>query len=468
MNELEYILNPERVVDAIIGDLKKKSVEVPDWEVLKKKYYPSLHDIVKDQIGRKDKKRGDGQIDKAARIAIGMERLHVNRLAGFIFAIPVRRIYHNIEDSPVRQDIAKAIENIYKYAKVKKENLKRGKKFYASCEIFTIWYAVKRPNTLYGFNCNYKLKCKTYSPMDGTKLYPLFDEYDDMIAMSFEYKKTINGTEHTYFETYTADKRYKWENDGYGWKAVVEAEALELLKIPGVYKSMEYAVYEDLTTTREDIEYNLSRDSDVVAYNSAPLLAISGEIVGEEDKGETRRLLRLKNGADAKYISWNQSTEASKNHFNTMTQLYWTQAQLPDISFANMVGLGNIGYDARQTLFAEAELKVGEEEGDWIEFFEREASVIKAFLKLMKADWASEVDNVEIEHIITPFTQNDDSATIDKAMKGNGGKPVFSHLQSVQMVNSSSDPQAILQQIQEEEAQQTQRNITNIFNEEGM
>lgn len=95
---------------------------------------------------------------------------------------------------------------------------------------------VERPNTLYGFNSKYKLKCKTYSPMDGVRLYPLFDEWGDMIAMSFEYKKKIKDKEFTFFETYTADRHYKWKQQGEAsWIAVTDPERIILKKIPGVY-----------------------------------------------------------------------------------------------------------------------------------------------------------------------------------------------------------------------------------------
>lgn len=83
-------------------------------------------------------------------------------------------------------------------------NYKRGLAYFASCEIFTIWYSVKKHNSLYGFESNYKLKCKTFSPMDGVRLYPIIDEYDDMQAMSFEYDKTVSDKETiTFFETFT-------------------------------------------------------------------------------------------------------------------------------------------------------------------------------------------------------------------------------------------------------------------------
>ena len=470
MDEITVILDSERPVDDIINDLKNKSVDVPEWSKLLKDYEPTKHKIVSDKETRRDKVKSDGQVEKASRIYIGLEKLLTKRATEFAFAIPVRRVYHNTEDNEKRRQIAKAIEALYKYARIDSENIKRGNAYFASCEIFTIWYAVEKPNTLYGFKSNYKLKCKTYSPMEGVGLYPLFDELGDMIAMSFEYKKKNKDKEVTFFETYTADKHYKWKQEDGDWVSVIVPEKIHLLlgKIPGAYNFRFEPIYYGLSHIREEIEYTLSRNSDVIAYNSAPVLKVTGKLVGDEDKGETRRLFRLENGGDVAYVSWTQAIEALKYHVETLLKLFFMQAQMPDLSFDNMKSLGNIGFDARQMLLSDAHLKIGDESGAWIEFFERECNVIKAFLKMMNISWADEIDNIEVEHIITPFIQNDEDALINRVMKGNGGKPIFSQLESIKMAGYSDDPQSSLDQIQKEEAEAAKTNIGNVFNESTM
>lgn len=195
MDETTAILDSSRPIDDIINDLKEKSVCVPLWDELIKDYEPTLHAIVSDTITRKDKTKSDGTTEKASRIYIGLEKLLTKRMTEFMFSIPVKRVYHNIEDNETRQQIAKAIENIYKYARIDSENIKRGNAYFASCEVFTIWYTVENPNSLYGFQSRFKLKCKTYSPMEGVRLYPLLDELGDMIAMSFEYSKKVKDKE---------------------------------------------------------------------------------------------------------------------------------------------------------------------------------------------------------------------------------------------------------------------------------
>ena len=444
MNEINQILTAGSV-DVIIEALKRKSVCVPSWDKLIKDYEPKEHEIVTDTVTRKNKVKTDGSVEKASRIYLGLEKLLTRRMTEFTFAIPVKRVYHNIEDNETRQSIAKAIEAIYKYARIDAENIRRGNAYYAACEICTIWYAVEKPNSLYGFRSKFKLKCNTYSPMDGVSLYPLFDERGDMLAMSLEYTKKILDKEITYFETYTANKHYKWKQENNrSWEEVTN-EPIVLMKIPAIYAYRDSAIYADLSYIRKEIEYTLSRNSDVIAYNSAPILKVAGGMQGKEDKGESRRVFRVENGGDVSYVSWAQSIEALKYHVETLTNSFWSQSQMPDISFEKMKNLGNIGYDARQTLLTDAHLKVGDEAGNWLELLDRESSIVKAFLSLMNVQWKEEIDNVDVENIITPFIQNDEK-------NANGGKPILSQLESIKALGYSNDPEATLKQIQEEEA----------------
>ena len=275
-----------------------------------------------------------------------------------------------------------------------------------------------------------------------------------MVAMSFEYKKKVKDEEIAFFETYTSKIHYKWKQQGSGWEQI-KAEPIAILKIPGVYVHRPVPIYHGLSYLRNEIEYTLSRNSDVIAYNSAPILKIAGATQGKEDKGESRRIFRVENGGDVSYVSWSQAIEALKYHVSTLISLFWSQSQIPDISFENMKALGNIGFDARQTLLTDAHLKVGDESGDWIESFERECSVIKAFLKSMNTSWIKEIDNVEVEHVITPFIQMDEDAMTDRLIKQNGGKPIKSQLQTIREAGSNN-AEATLDQIHKEDAMDLQ------------
>ena len=70
----------------------------------------------------------------------------------------------------------------------------------------------------------------------------------------------------------------------------------------------------------------------------------------------------------------------------------------------------------------------------------------------MNVAWASEVDNVEVEHIITPFIQQDEKASIERIMTANGGKPIMSQLEAIKAYGQSTDPERTLGQIREDES----------------
>ena len=454
MKEIEQILQQDSIAD-ITSSLKEKSVVVPSWSDLVKDYEPEFHDIVTDKSSRKDKILEGGKVEVAARIAIGLEKLLVRRFTDFTFAIDVKRIYYTNND--IQKEIASAIEKIYTTAHINSENIKRGIAYYASCEIFTLWYTRKNKNNLYGFPCDYKLKCKTYNPMSHTKLYPLFDDKDDMIAMSYEYKKKVKDEWVTYFETFTADKHFVWSNsENDDWKSVINNEEVTIEKIPGAYLSRQRPVYDELSILRKELEYTISRNSDIIAYNAAPVLKVVGQLVGNVEKDETRRVYRLTDGGDVSYVSWSQSIESLKYHIDTILRLYFMQAQMPDVSFDNLKSLGNIGYDARKTLLTDAHLRIGEESGPWVEFFERECNVIKAFLKKMNTRWSEDdIDAVRVEHVITPFVQEDELNEIKKWQLANGNKPLISHRESVVAANLTEDPAKTYEEIGKEQLAQS-------------
>lgn len=458
--DIKEILSTANSIDQKINELKKRTIVVPLWSSLLETYEPANHAVLSDTLSLKDKENGE----KSARIAIGLEKLLVNRINQFTFAISVKREY-NTPSNDTQSAIITAIENIYDVAHIDSMNFKRGEAYYAACEFFTIWYTVKRDSSIYGFPSKYKLKCKTYSPMDGVHLYPIIDEYDDMIAMSFEYDKVVSETKTiTIFETFTSDRHFVWKKDNQGnaWEettaqvmddgTIESGEEIIINKIPGVYLWRPKPVYFGLRNIRHELEYNLSRNSNVIAYNAAPIVKVKGGIVGKEKKGESSRIWRVENDGDISYVSWNQSQEAVNNQTSTLLKLYWMLSQMPDISFDNMKGLGNIGYDARQTMLTDARLKINEESGAWKECFEREFNVIKAFLKQMNNAWAKEIDNITCKHIITPYVPQDENNDINIRMKANGGMPVESQLESIVKLGQSKDPKATLEQIREQQA----------------
>jgi hypothetical protein len=334
--------------------------------------------------------------------------------------------------------------------------------YFAACEICSIWYAVEGENEDYGFKSKYKLRCMSFSPMDTkfsrieqANIYPLFNSAD-LIALSFEYTKIENKVKVQYFETFTGANHYIWKLENCAWNPIL-AENIVILKIPGIYLWRPLPIWEDATNNTKEIEYALSRESDIIRRNSAPIIKLKGKLAnGGKAEDIAREVYQLEGEGDVEYVTWQQQIEAMKFYIETLKKNTEEELQLPNLSLENTKGLGALSGEARKTLLTDGHLKVGDESGDIIEFFDRECNVIKSFLEVMNVNWKGKTSSVGVEHIITPFIQNDEMNDIDKNTKATGGKAIASRRTAVRRLGwvSETEIDDEIQQIEKEELEQ--------------
>lgn len=466
--KLEDVIKEDSIQEKIDA-LKQKSIQVESWGKLVKEYDPTRHEIMRDQVTRKDKYRKDG-VEKAARVTYGQQKMFARRMTQMAFAIPVKREY-DIDDSKESKEIATAIEKIYNRSRIDAVNVNRMHAYFAACEICTVWYAVEGDdyNEDYGFKTKFKLRSMSYSPMhkkfsriEQANLYPLFQD-GDMIAMSFEYTRKENGEDVDYFETYTASKHYLWKKAKSGWEEAQKVENVIIMKIPGSYLWRPMAIWEDTTNNTKEIEYTLSRQSDILRRNSAPVLAVEGLIQGKDTAAdESREVYKVENGGSVNYVTWQQQIDAMKFYVSELKRNTEEELQLPNLSLENVKGLGAMSGEARKTLLTDAHLKVGYESGEIIEFLDRECNVIKAFLEKMNTKWAGKTSKVGVEHTITPFIQNDEMADIEKIMKVTGGEPIASQRSGIRQLNWVAEDK-IDEELKQIQYEQTSKNAFGIF-----
>lgn len=460
MTIIDEILNSPLSFQQKVEELKLGKIEkVRKWEEVKKELFPKDHDV-NNKSKRRDKVGAKGKIEEVSRIGLDLQALVVKRMTEFMFAIPVKRIYKTDGDSTL-QEIASVMEKIYTRNHINSENINRARHYFGSCEIATLWYTEDKDNNLYGIKSNKKIRCKTYSPITGHYLYPYFNEYGDMIAFSVQYSVKKMNSREDYFDTYTNDRHVVFKLNGKDAGVVVNEENV-FGKIPYIYACRQNPIWENTTPLVNEIEMTLSRNSDVIAYNSAPILVANGLLSGNEEKGETRRLYQVEKGGSVNYVSWSQSAESVKYHIDTLLKLFWLQLQLPDISLENLRGMIASG-EAMKTLLADAHLKCGDESGEFYEFFEREANVIKEIVKQLNPAWSKEVDELEIEHVITPFVQNDEKNEIQKWSIACGGKSLMSRVEAIKNLGLSDDAEQTYNDILEEEQQENQTRIESLM-----
>lgn len=457
MPSIKDILGSDTTEREKITALKQKTVSVPAWtgqKGLESEYDPTKHPVMNKQI-YPDIVRDDG-VERVTRITLSFQKLAAVRMSELCTGIPVKRIYKPENDR--QKLVAEAMEKIFDRNRINSVNTKRCKQLFAGCEIFTLWYAVEQRNNLYGFNSLLKLRCRTFSPMLGDELYPFFDEYGDMTAMSIGYTRKVGRKNVQYFDTYTdgEDSRHvKWSNESGEW-AVVENEKTTLLKIPGVYAWRPMPIWEDTSRNVYEMEWSLSRNGNYLRENSKPKFVVcANEVIqyGDEkspDK-EFKAVAQFPTGAKAEYVTWQQATESLKFHIETLRSLYFTQLQLPDWSYEKMSQQALSG-ESRKQMFIDAELKVGDESGDLLEFFDREVNVVKAFLKLMMgAAYHADIDALPVENKVTPYRITDRKEKIEELTAANGNLPIMSQRESIEEFGHSDNVDKTLEEIHEQD-----------------
>ena len=457
--EMDTIDFKGQIADIIAAIKESKTIVVSSWGTLAKEYDPKQHEIVTDTTSRKDKIHADGTTEKVARVTYGMQKLSAKRMTQMAFAIPVKRLYKTDNDATKKLQ-ADAIEAVYTKARIDTVNRKRMNAYFAACEIMTVWYPVEGKNKHYGFDSSWKLKCNTFSPMDSkfsmlssANIFPVFDKYKDLIGLAYEYKVTEKSKEMTYFHIYTSEQEKVFRQEGADtWEDLSgEDSSFSIGKIPALYLWRPIPIWEDITGNVHQMELSLSRESDILKRNSAPILKVKGKLIGGQPANEVaREVYQVDGDGDISYVTWSQQIDAMKYYTDTLKQNMEEELQLPNLSFDNVKLIGAITEGARKTLLTDAHLKVGDESGDMIEFFDRECNIIKAFLGEINSSWKNMIMDLEVEHIITPFIQNDESAQIDKITKATQ-KPVMSQKTGIEKLGLVTNIEQEYQQLRDEE-----------------
>lgn len=463
MATIEEIIRSDRPAAEIISDLKEKAVYVPSWTGrggLIHEYDPKRHPVM-NRAKYPDVVNEDGTIDYVTRLTFAYQQLAAKRMTELCCGIPVKRIYKPEADNEGQQKVAKMLEAIFQRNRIDSMNIERNNMLFAGCEVMTLWYAVEQRNNLYGFDSPLKLRCKNFSPMLGDELYPLFDEYGDLIALSVGYTRKKFGKTVSYFDTYTDKEHLKWSNESNGWQ-LIEDDDTTLGKIPGIYMYRPTPIWEDTSKIVFEMEWAMSRNGNYLRKNSKPVFCVfADEEIGfgkeKDENTEFRSVFQYPKGSSAGYVTWEQAIENLKFFMTENRQSFFTQLQLPDWSYESMKANPMSG-ESRKQLFIDAQLKVKDESGRLQEFYDREMNVAKAFLKTMlpEKQWA-DVDALQVETEITPFTITDDKDTISNIMMATGGRAIMSQREGVQNLGWSDDAEETMRQIAEE-------SVSDVFN----
>lgn len=425
----------------------------PDINEALKYIDPAKHDVMNESIRTKrlvKTEEGTKYVD-VARIAFALQKLIIRRSVAFCFG-------NNVEiTSNANSNISIEAFNLYKdtmdRAKSYSLNRRMARTLFTFGEVAEYWYVTDGGRL--GADKNKKLRVALFSPKD-CKLYPFFDDNDDLIAFSREYSKKEGDDTKTYFETWT-DEEYKcWDSNG----NVVKEYRHNLGKIPIIYSRQEQRETEDVDMLIDRLEKSVSNFADTNDYHASPKIIVNGPIKSFAQKGETGGILEVGENVKPYYLAWDSAPQAKQIEFEMLLKMIYTISQTPDVSFDNMKSVGAISGTALKTLFTDAHLKVQDHREVLDEHLARRASVVNTYLITLEPNMKAGFDEISISHKIIPYLSTDQGFELNTMLSANGNKPLISHKQSVIKANLSSNPEEDYNQIVAEEAAATFLDVT--------
>jgi SPP1 family phage portal protein len=458
----------------VIAELKKgRTTSEPKSELYEAQINPTLHDI-NDRVKRPDKKvkidkpedetkvlnvtkgvenEETTRLEPVARVALAIQKLIVKRAVAFTFGNPVTLNAEPANDQ--EKAVLQAVNRVLFDTKSRTLNRKVARAIFSTTEAAELWYPVEKPNDNYGFSSKHKLRVAIFSPENGDKLYPFFDETGDMIAFSREFIRSDNaGVKYTYFETYTDTEHRMWITTNNQWELVEGyPKPITIGKIPVIYGRQPQVEWEDVQNLIDRLEKLLSNFADTNDYHASPKIVVKGEVLGFAKKGETGAILQLEgDNAEAKYLAWEHAPESVKLEIETLLRMIYTITQTPDISFDAVKGLGAISGIALKLLFMDAHLKVQDKMEIFDDYLQRRMSIIQSYLGEFNTKLKTAAHSLTIEPEIIPFMIEDERANVDLLVAATGNKQIVSQKTAIQQLGWVADAEAEYEQILKEDS----------------
>lgn len=452
---LQEILSLKDISDKINQLKQHRKTELPDVDKLLNSWNPKRHNVM-DKEKRPDEVRvvepeekdiTTGKIVKSAktiqvpvnRIALPLEQDIVNIHTSF--TVGEQPTVDCDTDDEKEEELFKIIKQIDRKNKTKYLNKRIVRSWLSEQEVAEYWYSVKDDNfwrlilskikSSFGIknNAERKLKCTVWSPFNGDKLYPFFDETGDYKALSREYKIRKSETElELFFMTITDTDVYTWKNSGKDWEVVAKQTFKHnFAKNPTIYAYRNEPLCENITQIRDRLEITLSNYADCIDYNFAPKLVAEGVVLNNNPKASRGGMVQIDNGGKLYYLSWQQSPEAAKLEIDTYIQQAYGLTNTPRISFENLKGTGNaFSGVAFRYAFMGIQMAVKNHAEVIGEYIQRRYNFLASAVGSINTAYSDAAQTIDIETEIVPYTINSLEENIKLAIAATGGEKIAS------------------------------------------
>ena len=467
-------------IGTVIGSPGNNALHIKDF----KQYNPKQHDVF-DVNKRKDKVIGGSEdstdpngaittrtipvdIVKVTRLGIPEQKKIVLLAAAFLGTPEL-----NATPNPgVETDMFSVFKTIYDDNKLEYKFKGIAKRVMSERECAELWYTQPaEPDFWEGtpMQSEFKLRMRILSPALGDTLYPVYDEYGDMIAFG-RYYETVTEIANTlvvndriaHLDIYTADRFYYLTKQGGGWELNFESDMEgtptttvgipnPLGKIPVIYYAQPITEWQDIQEMIDRLEVLCSNHADTNDYSGAPIVVADGEVEGFASKGETGKLITTKNGGKVSYLTYDHAPESVKMEVDRLLLFIKVYTHTPDITFENIKGMGSFSGIALKMFFMDAHLKASDKEELFGQGLQRRANYLKAAIATLNPKFKGGL-RVVIKHVFKyflPRNEAEEITNINTAYQGG-----FLSLESAVRLNPLvTDPEAELLLIKAEKAQ---------------
>ena len=470
-----------------INYLKKgRKTELPDCCKLWDDWNPERHEIMVDKekypdrkvLEKEAEKVFDEKTGKTYEIEAQYKTEPVNRIS-----IPLEQDIVNIQTAftvgtepfmdctPTDDDEKKlldAVKAVFKSNKIKYQNKKIVRAWLSEQEVAEYWYVTdddsfwakfwKKVKTTFGGKVKptKKLKSVLWSPFRGDKLYPFFNDEGKMIAFSREYKKKLmDDSETTCFMTITDKMVYQWDlAKGYEERM---SFAHGFPKLPVLYAYRPEPYCKKIKTFRVRLEKLLSNYADCIDYHFFPLLKLVGSVAGFAGKTKDR-IVKLEDGADAQYLTWNQVPETIRFEAETLTNNAYDMSNTPRISFETLKGVGKASGTAFRFMFMGAHMSVSNHAEVIGEFLQRRVNfLVTALGAINPTEFNKASQTIDIETDLVPFMIDSEDDNVNTAVRAVEGK-IWSRREGIMFAGNADRVDEILKEIQEDEILNKEQN----------
>jgi SPP1 family phage portal protein len=455
--------------DEAYKKLQEKEESEVSSEEIANQYDPNKHDVM-DAVKRpmKTVKKPSGKdakgevtytdkLEEVNRIAIPLQKLIVERAVGFLLGNPVW-IQAGTQDAKAKELLA-MVEQLWDDNKLDSVNREIARTLFSECEVAELWFQVIDEEYWDKPNIKIRPKIKVLKPSEGNKLFPYYDEFGDMVAFSREYTIKRDSKSVTKMDTYTKDTIYHFEKNDSG--VVLTNEKNLAGKIPIIYYTQPYPEWYLVQTMIDRLESLISNFGDTNDYFGSPMIAITGKVNGFAEKGQQGKMITIGENGKAEYLSWDHAPESVKLEIETLKELIHTCTQTPDISFAQMKGLGNLSGIALKLMFLDAHLKVENKVELFGEMFQRRLNLMKAMCgNMVDISYKDTEKILRLKPVFKAYLPRNEKEEMEMLMTGTGGKAVMSQETAVENNPLVNDTEAEMGRLKKDTGLQ---NTANAF-----